>query len=313
MPDILAIPPGKFWFWTSIFCLVSLAALYFAFRNLGRARIIEDTPTSRIRSAHQGYVELNGEAAAMRGEPILSPLTKTPCCWFRYKIERKGDKGWRQVKSGKSDGLFLLRDDTGECIIDPDGAEVSPREKNVWYGSSSFPSSTPRTSAGNSGMDGILGLNVSFSGFGGNYRYTEESIYPGEPLYAIGLFKSFGEAEHLAMREELIKERLSQWKADHAILLKRFDRDGDGKIDLVEWEVARRTAKREVTKEQLQEDHQSTHTLSQTHSRRRPFLISVHQEFDLVKRYRYFSAASISGFFIFGCVAAWMLSVRLAA
>jgi hypothetical protein len=312
VPDIVSLPPGKFWFWALTFCLLTLAALYFAFRNLARARIIEDTPTSRIRSAHQGYVELSGEAAAMRGEPILSPLTKTPCCWFRYKIERKGDKGWRRVESGKSDGLFLLRDETGECVIDPDGAEVSPREKNVWYGGSSFPTTVPSQPRTETRMHGVLGLSVSFSGIGGHYRYTEETIYPGDSLYVIGLFNSFGEADRLAMRDELIKARLSEWKADHASLLQRFDRDGDGQIDLVEWEVARRTAKREVTREQLREDQQPMHTLSQTQSRRRPFLISAHQEFDLVKRFRFFAVASISGFFLFGGVSVWMLTARLA-
>lgn len=311
MPDIAALSDGKFWFWTITFGLLTLAALYFAFRNLARARIIEDTPTSRIRSAPQGYVELSGEAAAMPGEPILSPLTKTPCCWFRYKIERKGDKGWNRVKSGQSDGLFLLRDETGECIIDPDDAEVSPKEKNIWYGGSAFPATAPAASFSSHGrMHATLGLRVNFSGSGGNYRYTEEAIYPGERLYAIGLFKSFGETDRLAMREERIKARLSQWKSDHAGLLERFDRDGNGEIDLVEWEVARRAAKREVTREQLQEDQQSMHTLSNTTSSRRPFLLSAHAEFDLVKRFRYFAIGSISGFFIFGSITLWMLSSR---
>lgn len=314
LPDVIALPQGKFWFWVITLCLLALAALYFTFRNLLRARIIEDTPTSRIRSAHQGYVELSGEAAAMQGEPILSPLTKTPCCWFRYTIERKGDKGWRKVKSGNSEGLFLLRDDTGDCIIDPEGAEVSPNEKNVWYGASSFPTTGPAdTFSADRGMHGTLGLRVSFSGSGGNYRYTEETIYPGDRLYAIGLFNSFGEADRMAMRQDLIKARLSQWKADHATLLKRFDRDADGEIDMVEWEVARRTAKREVTKEQMLEDQQPLHTLSQTNSRRRPFLLSAYPEYNLVKRFRYFAIGAICGFFMFGSIAAWMFTTRFAA
>ena len=87
LPDIQALSDGKFWFWALTFSGLSALAFYFAFRNLARARLIEDTPTSRVRSAHQGYVELEGEAAAMQGEPILSPLTQTACCWFRYKIE----------------------------------------------------------------------------------------------------------------------------------------------------------------------------------------------------------------------------------
>ncbi|PVV25981.1 MAG: hypothetical protein B6D79_07685, partial [gamma proteobacterium symbiont of Ctena orbiculata] len=120
------IGDGYFWSWTLLLTVLTLIALYFTFRNLHRARLIEDTPTSLIRSAPQGYVELVGEAAMMAGEPVLAPLSGMPCCWWRYKIEKKGDKGWRGVRSGKSDSLFLLKDATGECILDPEGANISP-------------------------------------------------------------------------------------------------------------------------------------------------------------------------------------------
>ena len=311
LPDMQALSDGKFWFWALSLSGLSLLAFYFAFRNLARARIIEDTPTSKVRSAPQGYVELEGEAAAMSGEPILSPLTLSPCCWFRYKVEHKRENGWETLRSGTSDGLFLLRDETGDCIIDPDGAEITCREKNVWYGNTSNPSLSPSKESRSAGMHGFLGLSVNLNILvDGEYRYTEEAIYPGETLYAIGLFKSFGEADRQAMLEDRIKARLSQWKADHNGLLKRFDRDGDGKIDMSEWEVARRAAIREVTREQLLEGQQPLNLLNRTISTRQPFLISAHGEFGLVRRYRYLSIGSISGFFITGAILAWMFTSR---
>jgi hypothetical protein len=314
MTGIQAWPTGYFWFWAVGLSLAGLTALFFAFRNLARARIIEDTPTARIRSAHQGYVELVGEAAAMKGEPILSPLTLTPCCWYRYRVERRHDKGWRTVKSGASEGLFLIRDETGQCIVNPDGADITPTEKSVWYGASATPSGGPAAAQKHSGlgrMTPLIGLSSNISiGFGDRYRYTEEAIYPGEQLYAIGLFNTFGEADRLAMREELIRERLSQWKADHATLLARFDRNGDGQIDLAEWEVARRSAKREVAREQLREADRSLHTLSDTDSRRRPFLISTHGEFRLTRRFRRFAFGALAGFFILGSGAVWVFVAR---
>jgi len=310
LPDIQALPEGEFWFWALGLSGLGLLAFYFAFRNLARARIIEDTPTSRVRSATQGYVELAGEAAAMPGEPILSPLTHNPCCWFRYKVEHKRDERWATLRSGKSDGLFLLRDETGDCIIDPDGAEIACREKNVWYGGSATPATQVPGGSQSADVRSLLGVNLSNILTDGNYRYTEEAIYPGESLYAIGQFRSHGETDRMAMRDERIKARLSQWKADQAGLLQRFDRDGDGTIDLTEWEVARRTAVREVTREQLREDQQPLHTLSRTDSRRYPYLISAHGEFDLVRRYRLLSIGSISGFCITGAILAWMFADR---
>ncbi|MCU7917852.1 MAG: hypothetical protein KZQ88_13700 [Candidatus Thiodiazotropha sp. (ex Dulcina madagascariensis)] len=303
---------GEFWFWATLLTLTSLLALYFAFRNIHRARLIEDTPTSRIRSAPQGYVELIGVATMMPGEPVIAPLSGTPCCWWRYKTERKGDKGWRTVRTDKSDSLFLIQDATGECILDPDGASITPSEKSIWYGPNATPTGGPDKGTGTThNTFNRFGLRISINTtFGGDYRYSEETIVPGDPLYAIGLFTSIGEMDRKAMRDDMIKGRLRQWKADHAALLQRFDKNRDGRIDVDEWETARHTAKREVTREQMQEDQQPLHTLSSTGSGRRPLLISTKEEFDLVRRHRYLAIAALAGFFLLGSGGVWLVAAR---
>jgi len=98
--------------------MIALAAFVASFVFVRRARLIEDTPTSRLSSAALGYVELEGEAVMMAGVPIVAPLTLTPCAWFRYCIEERIDDDkralgrWRTHTRGASDGLFALRDDT---------------------------------------------------------------------------------------------------------------------------------------------------------------------------------------------------------
>ncbi len=304
---------GAFLLWSALLTLLSLAALYFSFYHLHRARLIEDTPTSRIRSAPQGYVELIGEADMMRGEPVISPLSASNCCWWRYKIERKSDKGWRSIRSEKSNALFLIRDATGECILDPEGASITPSERSIWYGPNATPSAGPDRGAGTTHSHfNRFGLQISVNTtFDGDYRYTEEMILPGDPLYAIGLFSSLGEIDRKAMRDDMLKDRLRQWKSDHASLLERFDRNRDGQIDLDEWESARQAAKGEITREQMQEDQQPIHTLSSTGSNRRPLLISTKEEFDLVRRFRYYSFFTLAAFFIVGTGTAWFITVRL--
>ncbi len=313
MQQIANLGTGAFLFWSALLILLSLAALYFSFYHLHRARLIEDTPTSRIRSAPQGYVELIGEADIMRGEPVISPLSASHCCWWRYKVDRKGDKGWRAVRSEKSNALFLIKDDTGECILDPEGAKVTPSERNIWYGPNAIPSAGPDRGVGTTHSQfKRFGLQISVNTtFEGDYRYTEELIMPGDPLYVIGLFSSLGEMDRKAMRDDMVKERLRQWKADHAGLLDRFDLNGDGQIDLDEWEGARKAAKREVTSEQLKEDQQPLHTLSTTGSSRRPMLISTKEQFDLVRRFRYFSFFTLAGFFALGSGTAWFIAARM--
>jgi hypothetical protein len=313
LQDLANMNDGAFLIWTMTLTVFALMAFYFTFRNLHRARLIEDTPTSRIRSAPQGYVELIGEAAMMAGEPVLAPLSGIDCCWWRYKIEKKDDKGWKTVRSGKSDSLFLLRDATGECILDPEGANITPSDKNIWYGPNATPSAGPDRGSGTIHSKAErFGIRISTNQtFGGNYRYTEETIIPGDPLYAIGLFSSIGEIDRKAMRDDMIKGRLREWKTDHASLLERFDKNRDGKIDMDEWETARRSAEREVTREQMQEDQQPLHTLSSTGTNRRPLIISTQAEIGLVAHYRLLTFAALAAFFLLGSGAVLFITSRL--
>ncbi len=137
---IIYTPPQDFWFWAVALlvggALTGIGIFYF----VRRARLIEDTPTSKVRSAAQGYLELHGTGRNMEGEPLVAPLTGTPCTWYSYKIERKvlAGKGsrWRTVKSETSTSPFLLVDETGHCIVNPRGAEVVPATRQVWHGDS---------------------------------------------------------------------------------------------------------------------------------------------------------------------------------
>ncbi len=174
-----------------VLLIAEIAAVYFIRRNWLRARMLEDTPTARVRSAHQGFVELEGEGQIMKGPPVIGPLTNRPCLWYRYKVEKrawrtdtfsKNSADWRTVSSGVSDALFELRDATGRCVIDPDGAEVVPDVSDVWYGNSSQPQFATTT--------GRNMLSVAM----GRYRFTEERLLPGH-IYVMGRFQTLNNAE----------------------------------------------------------------------------------------------------------------------
>ncbi|MGD8558591.1 MAG: hypothetical protein PVH04_02930, partial [Gammaproteobacteria bacterium] len=124
--EILQASSQEFWFHAVLIIALTTAGFYFAFVFFRRARIIEDTPTSKIRSAAQGYVELVGHGNTIDGPEIVAPLSKTPCTWYRYKVEKLDDKHDRTIDSGCSEDLFMLVGETGTCVIDPEGAEVTP-------------------------------------------------------------------------------------------------------------------------------------------------------------------------------------------
>ncbi|HSD61315.1 MAG TPA: hypothetical protein VLC55_10725 [Burkholderiales bacterium] len=212
---LLAINIGTREAWLASLSAVALISFVAWAGNFRRHRLMADTPTSRIASAAQGYAELQGRAAAHPGAGLLSKLTALPCLWFRYVVERRNSEDkWEQVDNGSSDDSFLLRDGTGECVIDPDGAEIVTRHRQKWARD--------------------------------DYRYTEWLLLAQDPLYAIGEFSTVSGATVPLSESRDIGELLAEWKADRPQLLKRFDLDRDGEIDLREWALARAEARRQV-------------------------------------------------------------------
>jgi len=109
--QVQAMAPGQFWLFFALLGGASAAGFYAAFRFLFRLRLIEDTPTSLIRSAAQGYVELQGRGELLPGPPIVAPLTGLPCVWYRFKVEERvadydsrggTNSRWRTINSGIS-------------------------------------------------------------------------------------------------------------------------------------------------------------------------------------------------------------------
>lgn len=299
----------EFWFWVSLLVAFTLASTFLFARNLRRARMMEDTPTSRIRSAAQGYVELDGVGELLDGPAIVSPLSGERCTWYSYKVERReevrdGDKRrsrWRTLRSGTSDSLFRLVDETGECVIDPEGASVLPSVSRVWYGQAPDPVGVPPA------RSRWLPTIVS-----GRYRYTEQLMRPGDPLYAMGYFKTMGTGTHLRALKDDVIALLRTWKRDPERHLRGYDRDGDGRIDQEEWAAVQRAAVQAVHAERLRDESaRSVHVLLQPPQAARPYILSAIPEQDLVRRYRRFATGAIAMVLLGSLCAGWLLNVRL--
>ncbi|MFC6671783.1 GIDE domain-containing protein [Marinobacterium aestuariivivens] len=274
------------------------AGTWYGFRQLRRYRLIADTPTARVRSAHQGYVELVGQALPGPEGPVRSPLTGNECLWYHYRVEREKGSGknrrWVTEKEGTSSQWFQLDDGSGICQIDPEGARIRAESRRRWYGSTPMPGARPARS-------GSL-LNISLS-FGRRYRYLEELILEYETLYALGRFQSVGGGRDQLDRDSTAGELIRRWKTRYDDLLARFDSDGNGQLDTDEWQRVQTEAQRQARQQQRQLHALPTmHILNCPDESDQPYLLSTHDEEKLSRHYRWYA----HGCFLAVLAASWM-------
>lgn len=251
-----------------LYCLsaIALISIFAWLSALKRLRAMRDTPTSKIASAAQGYVELTGRGESVGGAPLLSDLSRVPCLWCRYQIDQRvNDRDWRKIEGGETCDSFLLRDESGVCVIDPEHAEISTSHFRQWIED--------------------------------DCRYSEWKLLPRDSIYVIGQFRTEdGSTQAFDSRAEL-NDLLAEWKKDKPRLLARFDLNQDGELDMDEWSLARQAAKRAVEKMK-----QEAQLLPELHFISRPvdgkpFIISNMPQSKLIRRYLLWSWLHLVIFF----------------
>jgi len=243
---------------------------------LRRLRAVRDTPTSKVASAAQGYVELVGRGQPFGAMPLISKLRVLPCLWYRYKVEQRSSKDkWQTIDSGESSDSFLLRDGSGDCVVDPEYAEIATRHRDHWQE--------------------------------GDYRYTEWKLIKEDSLYVIGQFRTQSGAVEFDTRAEL-NALLAEWKKNMPALHARFDLNNNGELDMDEWMLARQAARREVAKKRREAHAQpDLHIISQPRDGKL-FLISNLTPDKLSRRYLFWAWAHLAIFFGSLSGIGWLLS-----
>ena len=130
---------GESWFIVLGLAACAGYSFWYSFNCWHKNRTVANMPASRLRSAAQGYVQLDGIGLLPPDSKNKSPLTGTPCTWWSFKVEQRDREGWSTIDSDTSSAPFLLDDGTGQCLVNPCGAEVIPRATSVWYGAEAWP------------------------------------------------------------------------------------------------------------------------------------------------------------------------------
>lgn len=99
------------------------AMFWAGFKDMHRRRLIQDTPTAKIRSMAMGLVEINGTVEARSN--VFAPFSGRPCVYWQVEIAMRSGRrqGWTTIHKNSSGNPFYLRDDTGVAMIYPKGAD----------------------------------------------------------------------------------------------------------------------------------------------------------------------------------------------
>ena len=185
---------------------ISLALLFWWRSVVLFKRTVEDVPTSKVKGVFYGLNEVKGSAKS--DAPLQTYLTEGSSVWYEWSIsehwrktETYRDKdgkrktrtksGWREVDSGGNYQSFFLMDDTGELLIEPEGAEVEAPTTMSYSCSPSDPIYYEK------------GPHQAIANSTHRRRFSESSLAPGDDLYVLGPAK---------LREEVAQPMIAQSK-----------------------------------------------------------------------------------------------------
>jgi len=217
-----------------------------------------------------GMVEVHGRARRLYA--LVSPMSQSPCIFYRLrKYRRDRNDRWKLVRQMDSRHVpFQVDDGSGRVTVDPTGASVRAKTRRTGYPGES---------------------SLAFTAFRHEYedeKWVEDLIYEGTSLYVLG-FASPLKEERPTLRERAAA-RLRDLKLDRRAL-HRYDTDGDGRINPVEWDAARNDAEQAALQEHLAErgvrKRQEEHLIiARPRQRGLPFVIAeTISEAALIRRY----------------------------
>jgi hypothetical protein len=183
----LFIPITELAILSSLAIACGLYFFVFGFRLLTSKRLLLTTPTSKIRSAAMGLVEVNGMAAGPY--TMSAPITGRPCFLYHTTAwqQREGKNvEWDKIADETLHLPFFIDDSTGQLLVEPLGADLDlHRDFREEYTASFFSSNF---SLGEDGVPPRVSVFLSRHGIAParRLRIEERSIKPEDALFIAG-------------------------------------------------------------------------------------------------------------------------------
>jgi hypothetical protein len=117
---------GKLEFSAAVGVLFGVFLFVRGFQMLRYKRLILNTPSSKVRSASMGLVEITGTAKGP--QTIPAGITGEPCYYYRataWKLTQDGkNRNWKQVADESLYVPFFVDDSTGRMLVNAQGAQL---------------------------------------------------------------------------------------------------------------------------------------------------------------------------------------------
>ena len=272
VPALAAAPGPLRWPLFVVLAALSIVCYVAAFTLLRLGLLVRGTPTSQLRSAAQGLVELTGKADGFDDAGLRAPESGMPCVWYSTAVIdsasgihptdfglRAGALAWlalhlRLIPGTTSRDSLVLHSPQGDVVVDPVGAYVLPGRTRFGVG------------------------------------FREDMIQAGQELFVLGSLQT-RRHDLASMRQAAIQGRMGEllvaWKRDPDDLRKRFGFDGEH-LTGEQWEIVRTAAFEAAVKEAgpPPDPHAAddiTHCIAQPKDGQ-PFLIAAMDEAAVLRR-----------------------------
>lgn len=182
---------------------------YRGFRHLRTRRLIENTPTAKIRSMAMGMVEVNGSVQAR--SQILAPFSGKECVYWQVEVATRQNRrgGWTTVHRNGSGNPFFLEDDTGVAMVYPSGADCrlnfGVEEECLGISLPEVYSDYLRQHCGWAAATWRLG----------GMRFRERTLEPGQQVYILGSAMPKPQVLTVSDGEALEATGTEDWGARH--------------------------------------------------------------------------------------------------
>jgi len=183
----MAVVEGEPFFLILIGLVGGIVLFVLGLRQWKWKRLIENTPTSKIRGIAMGLVEVYGSVFKPLQQFLKSPFTGKDCVYYKFSIEEERGSGknrhWVTIKSGQDSVPFYAKDNTAAVLVEPKGASVEI-PSDVLVTTSVF-SQVPKGVQDYCDKSNIS-IKSWFFGLKKTMRFTEHHLAPNDSVFIMG-------------------------------------------------------------------------------------------------------------------------------